>query len=134
MPLDLPDRQTEAPLLVLAEDEDDIRMLAGRILRRAGFTVIETADGAAALAAVREHGPVAVVSDIDMPVLSGVDLCLAIRADRATSDLPVIFVSGSLVPGDTRPEQAQASAVLLKPFLPADLIACVRTALDGGGS
>jgi DNA-binding response OmpR family regulator len=42
-------------VLVLAEDDDDIRMLAARILRRAGFAVIEAADGNAALAAVREH-------------------------------------------------------------------------------
>jgi CheY-like chemotaxis protein len=127
-----PERQTDSALLVLAEDEDDIRMLAARILRRAGFTVIEATDGAAALAAVREHRPAAVVSDIDMPVLSGVGLCRALRADPETSDLPVIFVSGSLVPGDTRPRQARATAVLLKPFLPGDLVACVEGVLRDG--
>jgi CheY-like chemotaxis protein len=116
-------------VLVLAEDDDDIRMLAARILRRAGFTVIETTDGRAALAAVREHRPTALVSDIDMPHLSGVDLCLAVRADPATVDLPVIFVSGSLMPGDDRPARAGATAVVMKPFLPAELVSCVRETL-----
>jgi CheY-like chemotaxis protein len=116
-------------VLVLAEDDDDIRMLAARILRRAGFAVIEAADGNAALAAVREHRPEALVSDIDMPHLSGVDLCLELRADPATADLPVIFVSGSLTPGDDRPARAGATAVVFKPFLPADLVDCVRETL-----
>jgi CheY-like chemotaxis protein len=116
--------------LVLAEDDLDIRAIAARILRRAGYEVIEAADGSEALEAVREHRPGVVVSDIDMPVMSGVDLCLALRADPATADLPVIFVSGSLVPGDPRPEQAQATAVLPKPFLPRELVACVEEALS----
>jgi CheY-like chemotaxis protein len=116
-------------VLVLAEDDDDIRMVAARILRRAGFTVIEAADGEAGLAAVREHRPAALVSDIDMPHRSGVDLCLAVRADPATAALPVIFVSGSLTPGDDRPARAGATAVVMKPFLPAELVACVRATL-----
>jgi CheY-like chemotaxis protein len=116
-------------VLVLAEDDDDIRMLAARILRRAGFAVIEVSDGNAALVAVREHRPAALVSDIDMPHLSGVDLCLELRADPATAGLPVIFVSGSLTPGDDRPVRAGATAVVLKPFLPADLVKRVRETL-----
>jgi len=119
-------------VLVLAEDDDDIRMLAGRILRRAGFEVIETADGAAALSAVREHRPAAVVSDIDMPAMSGFELCMALRAEPATTHLPVIFISGSLVPGDTRPAQAKATSVLYKPFLPRELVTCVQEALRDG--
>ncbi|MFI1990469.1 response regulator [Actinoplanes sp. NPDC020271] len=118
-------------LLVVAEDHDDIRMIMVRVLRRAGFTVVEAADGAVALEAVREHGPAAVVSDIDMPVMSGVDMCLAIRADPATRDLPVIFVSGSLTPGDDRPERARATAVVTKPFTPRDLVSCVRGLVGG---
>jgi CheY-like chemotaxis protein len=116
-------------ILVLAEDDGDIRTITGRILRRAGYTVIEVADGAAALTAVREHGPAGVVSDIDMPVMSGVDMCLALRSDPATEELPVIFVSGSLAPGDTRPEVARATAILLKPFRSRDLVACVDKVL-----
>ncbi len=119
-------------LLVLAEDDDDIRKLSARILRRAGHTVIEAVNGAEALEAVREHNPAAVISDVDMPVMTGVELSLALRADPATRDLPVIYVSGSLIPGDSRPEEGQATSVLLKPFLPADLLACVEKALETG--
>ncbi|GIE90186.1 response regulator [Actinoplanes regularis] len=119
-------------VLVLAEDDDDIRKLSARILRRAGYTVIEAVDGGTALEAVREHNPAVVVSDVDMPVMTGVELSLALRADPATRDLPVIFVSGSLIPGDARPTEGQATDVLLKPFLPADLLACVEKVLETG--
>ncbi|MEU7906904.1 response regulator [Actinoplanes sp. NPDC049118] len=116
----------------MAEDDDDIRAITARILRRAGYTVIEAADGAAGLQAVLDHQPAAVVSDIDMPIMSGVDLCRALRADPATKSLPVIFISGALVPGDSRPVDAQATAVLRKPFLGQELLACLERALQSG--
>jgi CheY-like chemotaxis protein len=119
-------------LLVVADDHDDIRMIMVRVLRREGYTVVEAPDGAVALAAVREHAPAAVVSDIDMPVMSGVELCRGIRADPATADLPVILVSGSLTPGDDRPRQAAATAVVTKPFTPRELVDAVGQALSGG--
>lgn len=55
-----------------------------------------------------------------------------IRADTRTCRMPVVFVSGSLVPGDVRPERAQATAILCKPFLARDLTACVDKALRHG--
>jgi len=119
-------------LIVVAEDDDDIREIMGRVLRRAQHTVVETPDGAAALAAVRENRPDLVVSDIDMPVMNGVELSLAIRADPALAALPVIFVSGSLVPDDPRPAEAQVTAVVYKPFRPQELVGCIEKVLDGG--
>ncbi|BCJ46919.1 response regulator [Actinoplanes ianthinogenes] len=120
-------------LLVVADDHDDIRMIMARVLRRAGYTVVEAADGAEALRAVREQSPAAVVSDIDMPVMSGIDLCRELRADPATRDLPVILVSGSLLPGDERPAQAQATAVITKPFAPQGLVESVRALVPSAG-
>ena len=120
--------------IVLAEDDDDIRKVTERVLRRGGHTVVATPDGAAALQAIREHQPDLVVSDIDMPIMSGLELCQAIRADPDTAGLAVLFVSGSLVPGDTRADAAQATAIMLKPFVPADLLACVDKLLQTGHS
>ena len=120
--------------IVLAEDDDDIRTVTERVLRRGGHTVVATPDGAAALQAVREHRPDLVVSDIDMPIMSGIELCRAIRAEPDIAGLAVLFVSGSLVPGDTRADAAQATATMFKPFTPADLLACVDKLLQTGHS
>jgi CheY-like chemotaxis protein len=118
--------------IVLAEDDTDIRDVTTRLLRRAGHTVLQAVDGAAAWQAIEEHQPDIVLSDIEMPVMTGVDLCQQIRADSRTRHLPVVFVSGSLIPGDRRPEQAEATAVICKPFRAGDLTSCVEKALRHG--
>jgi CheY-like chemotaxis protein len=112
-------------VIVVAEDHEDILYVLKRALERAGHEVITATDGEAALAAVRRHHPEVVVTDVDMPRMTGLDLCRAIRADETLRHIPVVLASGSLLPGDARAVEAGASATLLKPFLPAQLLACV---------
>jgi CheY-like chemotaxis protein len=116
-------------MIVVAEDHEEIRYVVHRALERAGHEVVATEDGAQALAAVRKHLPDMVVTDMDMPRMTGLDLCRAIRADARLRHIPVLLASGSLLPGDVRPAQVGASATLLKPFLPAQLLACVSALL-----
>jgi len=116
-------------VIVVAEDHEDIRFVLKRALEKAGHQVVEAADGAAALEAVRRHRPDVVVTDVDMPRMSGLDLCRAIRADPELRHIPVVLASGSLLPGDARAVEVGASATLLKPFLPAQLLACVTALL-----
>jgi CheY-like chemotaxis protein len=117
------------PMIIVAEDHEDIRYVLKRALERAGHEVVEAADGAAALEAVRRHRPDMVVSDVDMPRMTGLDLCRAIRADADLRHIPVVLASGSMLPGDERAAEVGASATLLKPFLPAQLLACVAALL-----
>jgi CheY-like chemotaxis protein len=119
-------------VIVVVDDDGDVRAVTVRILQRSGHTVVEAANGAAGVEAVEAHRPDLVVSDIDMPVMSGVGLCRALREDPRTTGLPVLFVSGSLVPGDTRPADAQATAILRKPFTRAELLPCVEKLLQVG--
>ncbi|GLY00071.1 MULTISPECIES: response regulator [Actinoplanes] len=116
-------------MIVVAEDHDDIRYVVQRSLERAGHRVVAAADGAAALAAIREHRPDLVVTDVDMPYLTGLELCRAIRADPALRHIPIVVASGALMPGDDRATAAGASATLLKPFVPAQLLALVTNLL-----
>lgn len=116
-------------MIVVAEDHEDIRYVLQRSLERAGHRVVAAADGAAALRAVREHRPDLVVTDVDMPHMTGLDLCRAIRADDDLRHIPVVLASGSLLPGDGRAEAAGASATLLKPFVPAQFLALITTLL-----
>ncbi|GAA1633867.1 response regulator [Actinoplanes couchii] len=116
-------------MIVVAEDHDDIRYVLKRSLERAGHRVVAATDGAAALAAVKEHRPDLVVTDVDMPNMTGLDLCRAIRADDDLRHIPVVVASGSLIPGDGQAEDAGASATLLKPFQPAQLLALIARLL-----
>jgi len=116
-------------MIVVAEDHEDIRFVLQRALERAGHQVVTANDGAAALEAIRKHKPDVVVTDVDMPRMTGLDLCRAIRADAGLRHIPVVLASGSMLPGDERAAEAGANATLLKPFLPDQLLACVAALL-----
>jgi CheY-like chemotaxis protein len=104
-------------VLVTAEDDEDIRLLVTRSLRKAGHEVIAVSDGVQGLAAVRKHRPDAVITDIDMPYMTGLQLCREIRRDPALKHIPVVVVSGSLESGDTHALEAGATAIVPKPFV-----------------
>jgi CheY-like chemotaxis protein len=108
-------------VLVTAEDDEDIRMLVTRSLRKAGHEVIAVADGREGLAAVRKHHPDAVITDIDMPYMTGLQLCREIRRDPELKHIPVVVVSGSLESGDTAME-AGVTAIVSKPFADGALV------------
>lgn len=101
--------------VLLAEDTLTTRALERSILEGAGYDVIVAADGAEALELLREHPVDVVVSDVDMPRMSGIDLCRAIRSSIGLSDVPVVLVT-SLASADDRRRglQAGASAYLVK--------------------
>ena len=119
-------------LVVVAEDDADIRSVVATVLGRGDHATVVAENGFAALEAVRQHRPNAVVTDIEMPMMTGIQLCRAIRDDSQLRRLPVIFLSGSLAPGDTRPNDVEATAVLSKPFLPRELLSCLDNALARG--
>jgi CheY-like chemotaxis protein len=109
-------------VLVTAEDDEDIRMLVTRSLRKAGHRVIAVADGREGLAAVRKHHPDAVITDIDMPYMTGLQLCREIRRDPELKHIPVVVVSGSLDFQDTLALEAGVTAIIPKPFVPGVLL------------
>ena len=79
--------------VVLAEDEPDIQMVARVALTRAGFTVRVVSNGVEAIAAVRSDPPDVVLLDWMMPELDGAETCRQLKADPATSAIPVIFLT-----------------------------------------
>jgi PAS domain S-box-containing protein len=116
--------------VLVVEDDAAVRALASETLRRAGFVPVCVAEGADALAWLREEaaGIRAVVLDWTLPGTSGGEVLGALRATRP--DVPVVLVSGH------PPEVAAhalgargADAFLQKPFLPAELVLRLREAL-----
>lgn len=125
-----PARGSETVLLV--EDQDQIRSLLARQLRRSGFEVIEAANGHEALSRWRADPDAIdiVVSDVIMPIMDGPTMVAQARAARP--DLPVIFVSG--YPGAADPAEREVplpeAPLLRKPFAAAELVATIRATLD----
>lgn len=109
-------------VLVTAEDDEDIRMIVTRSLRKAGHQVIAVADGVQGLAAVRKHRPDAVITDVDMPYMTGLQLCREIRRDPELKHIPVVVVSGSIDSQDSQTLAAGVTAIVPKPFVAGVLL------------
>ncbi len=80
-------------IIVLAEDEPDLRALYAEYLRRCGYVVWEAADGAEATALVREHRPDLLLLDHWMPVLNGLEVLEQIRDSREAIGLKVVMLT-----------------------------------------
>lgn len=123
------------PTIVIADDEAPIRLVVGDKLRAAGYTVIEAPDGERALAAALEHLPDAVISDLQMPCMNGLELATRLRADDRTKNIPVLLLTarGHIL------EKEQLAAtnirrVMSKPFGVRELVGYVQEQLAPIGS
>jgi len=81
--------------VVLADDDASLREVMATALRRAGHQVIAAPDGHIALAACRRHTPDLVISDVDMPTMSGVHLAWLLALSYGAESPPVILWTGS---------------------------------------
>jgi two-component system cell cycle response regulator len=80
--------------ILVAEDSALLRRMIGDVLRGNGWTVVEAADGAAALALARSEDPAVLLMAREMEGLDGMAVLDALRADARTADMPVVFVTG----------------------------------------
>ncbi len=110
------DRQTAtAKSILVADDSITSRTLLKHILESAGFKVTTTVNGLEALEALRSNSFDLVLSDVQMPRLSGLDLTARIRADQRLAHLPVVLITALASPEDrARGVDVGANAYLVK--------------------
>lgn len=113
--------------VVVVEDDPAQRRILRLYLEDEGYSVVEAADGPAAISAVRQHDPVAVLLDLMLPSLSGRDVCRVIRQE---SDVPIIMVTARGAEDDvTAGLDEGADDYLVKPYRPRELMARMRAAI-----
>ena len=121
---------TDAPLVLCADDDEDILSLVSLRLRRAGFEVATAVDGEQAVQIARERRPVLAVLDVMMPKLTGYEVLAELRGDEALRGMKVILLSARVQEGDVaRGMDAGADAYLAKPFKAQDLVSKVEELL-----
>src|ERR1700729_2848215 len=118
-----------AGTLLLVDDDEAKRYLLGTWLRRAGHTVTEAETGRDALGLL--DGIELVLLDVNLPDMSGYEVCRLIKGDPGTAAIPVIQVSATAVEVADRAHGLTqgADAYLVEPTEPAELIATVTAAL-----
>lgn len=105
--------------VLLIDDDPAVCRSLSRLLRSCGFQVLSASSGRQALGLVAAYGDQIsiVLSDVQMPGLDGFQL-----STQLSESYPVILMSGALAP--------QLSGVLAKPFMPAELLSRINTALS----
>ena len=119
-----------AELILVVDNEPDIRRLVELNLELEGYQVATGCDGEEALQQAATLRPALIILDVMMPKLDGFEVCRRLRADARTSAVPVILLtSRSLTVDKVVGLTAGADDYIIKPFEPVELLARVRTTL-----
>ncbi len=114
--------------VLLAEDDRALRRFLEVVLERAGYQVIQAADGLEAMKVALSNRIDIVVTDAIMPNLSGHEFCRFLRSSPSLSGLPIIMLS-ALERKDLNHDAEQADAFLAKPISGECLIECIEKLL-----
>ena len=118
------------PVVLAADDDEDILELVAFRLERSGYTVLRASDGEEALRVALEAKPDLAVLDVMMPKLDGYELTRRLRAEDATSRMPIILLTARSQDADVQAGfDAGADDYLRKPFSPQELRARVQAIL-----
>jgi two-component sensor histidine kinase len=123
---------SDTPETILnVNDNEASRYATSRILHRAGFKVLEAGTGGEALQIVREDLPPLVIMDINLPDISGVEVCRRLKADPATASTMVLQMSATNIAVTDRVNSlaAGADSFLVEPVEPEELEAVSRALL-----
>ena len=116
--------------ILIAEDDRDIAELISHYLKKAGWETHVSAAGDDALAYARSHPVDAMVLDLMLPGIDGIEVCRALRADRATAGMPVIMLTARAEESDRiKGLEIGADDYMAKPFSPNELVARIRAVL-----
>jgi putative two-component system response regulator len=116
------------PVVLVVDDEESVRRFFDRLLTSAGYQVRLAEDGTTALTSVLKYRPDVVLLDVQMPDMSGVEVCRRLRHNAVTRLIPVVFVTGFNA-REQRIEGLDAGAddFLAKPVDTQELLARVRS-------
>jgi DNA-binding response OmpR family regulator len=120
--------------ILVVEDDRDIAELIAHSLGKAGYDTHKVTSGPDALASARSAAPDAIVLDLMLPGLDGLDVCRALRADPATAGIPIIMLTARAEEADrVAGLELGADDYVTKPFSAKELVARVGALLRRAG-
>ncbi len=120
----------ERPLILVVDDNEIKRYSICQPLKRFGYEIIEASTGKEALAMAHSL-PVLIVLDVNLPDISGFEVCKLLRRDPLTASIPILHISATYVEGDYIAEglEGGADGYLTQPLDDVELVATVRALL-----
>jgi CheY-like chemotaxis protein len=120
----------DRPLVLIVEDESDLRHLYAQALATSGFDVIEASNGLDAIQHTTAHSPDVVLMDLSIPVVDGWEATRLLKADSRTAHITVVALTAHDESGELqRAKQAGCDWFVPKPCGPQDLVEEVRRVL-----
>ena len=116
--------------ILVADDERHITHILSFKLKQVGVSVLAAEDGQEALSLARKHHPDLVITDFQMPVLDGFELCVQLRENAATAEIPVVLLTArghKIPPRDLRRTNIQC--IIAKPFSARELLSNIEELL-----
>jgi PAS domain S-box-containing protein len=121
-------------LILVVDDDRDTTRLVQEVLGRSGFMVRTAQNGFEALALARQEQPGLILLDLRMPGLDGYEVLKRLKRDRATQDIPVVVVTGSVTDEEIKRKKVLAlgaAQFLTKPFAIDEFVEEIRRVLTG---
>ena len=118
-------------LILNVDDNDASRYAKSRILKRAGYEVMEAATGSDALRIIKDSQPQLILLDVKLPDMSGIDVCRQIKGDPSTAHIMVLQISASHItlPDRVLGLECGADTYLTEPVESTELLATVHALL-----
>jgi DNA-binding response OmpR family regulator len=120
----------EQQLVMVAEDDIDARLVISRHLKALGVRVLEVDDGITALDAIANETPDLVVLDLNLPSMSGFELCEHIRKRDTTAGVPILVVTArNSLEDHARAREVGVTKFIAKPFKKKEFVEAVKSLL-----
>lgn len=117
--------------ILVCDDEPHIVHVVAAKLKNAGFEVLTAADGQEALDVARQHVPSLVITDYQMPYLSGLELCARMRAEPELKNIPAIMLTArGFSINTTELDGTNIRELIPKPFSPREVLKIVQRVLQ----
>ncbi len=118
-------------MVLLVDDEPHIPMIVGKKLCTAGYEVVTASDGEEGLTAAWESRPDLIITDLQMPYMSGAELAAALRENESLRDIPVILLTArGYVLSDEERQNTNIKRYLSKPFSVHEVLRVVEELLS----
>jgi two-component system phosphate regulon response regulator PhoB len=113
--------------ILIIEDERDVLDLLALHLRKAGFTISTTTDGAAGLQKARSERPALIILDLMLPKMPGLEICKILKSDPATHQIPIMMLTAKAEEIDRIVGlEFGADDYVTKPFSPREVVLRIR--------
>ena len=122
--------KAQSKKILVAEDEEDVRMLICNALKNSGYVPLWAADGPSALETARTQSPELVVLDLMLPGMHGLDVCKAMKGAPETKRIPIIMLTAKAEEVDRIVGfELGADDYMTKPFSPRELVLRIQSVL-----